>query len=113
MTTASNSYMAYSVLDEELEGYLQLIKIDAETGKPVKIADTAFQIYKIAEDGTETLVEMNDPDSGDATAKTTTFYTDADGYLKTPEKLPSWSLSDRRGRGPGRLFQRHSLQCGL
>lgn len=87
VTTASNSYMAYSVLDEELEGYLQLIKIDAETGKPVKIADTAFQIYKIAEDGTETLVEMNDPDSGDATAKTTTFYTDADGYLKTPEKL--------------------------
>lgn len=88
VTTPSNSYMAYNVLDEELEGYLQLIKIDAETGKPVKIADTAFQIYKIEEDGTETLLEMPDPDSGSATAKTSTFYTDADGYLKTPEKLP-------------------------
>ena len=88
VTTPSNSYQTYNVLDEELEGYLQLIKIDAETGKPVKIADTAFQIYKIEEDGTETLVEMPDPNSGSATAKTSTFYTDADGYLKTPEKLP-------------------------
>ena len=32
VTTPSNSYMTYNVLDEELEGYLQLIKIDAETG---------------------------------------------------------------------------------
>ena len=88
VTTPSNSYLTYNVLNEELEGYLQLIKIDSETGNPVKIAGTAFQIYKIAEDGTETLVEMPDPDSGSATAKTSTFYTDADGYLKTPEKLP-------------------------
>lgn len=88
VTNPSNSYMTYTVLNEELEGYLQLIKIDAETGKPVKIADTAFQIYKIEADGTETLLEMPDLDSGDATAKTSTFYTDADGYLKTPEKLP-------------------------
>ncbi|WP_300281015.1 SpaA isopeptide-forming pilin-related protein [uncultured Subdoligranulum sp.] len=102
VTTASNSYMAYSVLDEELEGYLQLIKIDAETGKPVKIADTAFQIYKIAEDGTETLVEMND--SGDATAKTTTFYTDADGYLKTSEKLPLGRYRIVEVEGPEGFF---------
>ena len=88
VTTPSNSYMTYNVLNEELEGYLQLIKIDAETGKLVKIADAAFQIYKIEEDGTETLLEMPDPNSGSATAKTSTFYTDADGYLKTPEKLP-------------------------
>ena len=88
VTTPSNSYMTYNVLNEELEGYLQLIKIDAETGKPVKIADAAFQIYRILEDGTEELIEMPDPDSGSATAKTSTFYTDADGHLKTPEKLP-------------------------
>ena len=88
VTTPSNSYLTYNVLNEELEGYLQLIKIDTETGKPVKIAGTAFQIYRILEDGTEELIEMPDPDSGSATAKTSTFYTDADGYLKTPEKLP-------------------------
>ena len=88
ITTPSGSYMAYNILDEELEGYLQLVKIDIETGKPVKIADTAFNLYYIAEDGRETLVEMNDPKSGNAWAKTSTFYTDSNGEMKTPEKLP-------------------------
>ena len=88
ITTPSGSYMTYNILDEELEGYLQLVKIDIETGKPVKIADTAFNLYYIAEDGHETLVEMNDPKSGNAWAKTSTFYTDSNGEMKTPEKLP-------------------------
>ena len=88
ITTPSGSYMTYNILDEELEGYLQLVKIDIETSKPVKIADTAFNIYYIAEDGRETLVEMNDPKSGNAWAKTSTFYTDSNGEMKTPEKLP-------------------------
>ena len=104
VTTPSNSYMTYNVLNEELEGYLQLIKIDAETGKPVKIADTAFQIYKIEEDGTETLLEMPDPNSGSATAKTSTFYTDADGYLKTPEKLPLGRYRVVEVEGPTGFF---------
>ena len=88
ITTPSGSYMTYNILDEELEGYLQLVKIDIETGKPVKIADTAFNLYYIAEDGCETLVEMNDPKSGNAWAKTSTFYTDSNGEMMTPEKLP-------------------------
>ncbi|HJD20569.1 MAG TPA: hypothetical protein H9915_01990 [Candidatus Gemmiger faecigallinarum] len=104
VTTPSNSYMAYNVLNEELEGYLQLIKIDAETGKPVKIADTAFQIYRILEDGTEELIEMPDPDSGDATAKTSTFYTDENGLLKTPEKLPLGRYRVVELEGPAGFF---------
>ena len=36
--------MTFNVLDEELEGYLQLIKTDTETGKAVKIANTAFAL---------------------------------------------------------------------
>ena len=104
VTTPSNSYLTYNVLNEELEGYLQLIKIDAETGKPVKIADTAFQIYKIEADGTETLLEMPDPDSGDATAKTSTFYTDENGLLKTPEKLPLGRYRVVELEGPAGFF---------
>ena len=88
VTTASNSYLTYNILDEELEGYLQLVKLDAETGKAVRLANTAFRLYSIAPDGTETPVKMNDPASGNAWAKTDTFYTDANGELKTPEKLP-------------------------
>ena len=104
VTTTSNSYMTYNVLNEELEGYLQLIKIDAETGKPVKIADTAFQIYRILEDGTEELIEMPDPDSGEATVKTSTFYTDENGLLKTPEKLPLGRYRVVEVEGPEGFF---------
>ena len=87
-TTASNNYMTFNVLDEELEGYLQLIKTDTETGKAVKIANTAFALYRLDEKDRKTRISMIDPASGNATKKTDVFYTDADGLMKTPEKLP-------------------------
>ena len=104
ITTPSGSYMTYNILDEELEGYLQLVKIDIETGKPVKIADTAFNLYYIAEGGRETLVEMNDPKSGNAWAKTSTFYTDSNGEMKTPEKLPLGKYRIVEVEGPRGYF---------
>ena len=88
VTTASNNYMTFNVLDEELEGYLQLIKTDTETGKAVKIANTSFALYKLDDKGNKTRISMIDPASGSATKKTDAFYTDADGLMKTPEKLP-------------------------
>lgn len=87
-TKPSGSYMTFNILDEEIEGYIQLVKIDAETGKAVKLAKTAFSIFRIHEDGTLELIQMNDPDSGSATQKTSVFYTDSEGRMKTPEKLP-------------------------
>ena len=88
VTTATNNYMTYNVLDEELEGYLQLIKTDTETGKAVKIANTSFALYRLDEKDRKTRISMIDPASGSATKKTDVFYTDADGLMKTPEKLP-------------------------
>ena len=88
VTTASSNYMTFNVLDEELEGYLQLIKTDTETGKAVKIANTSFALYKLDDKGNKTRISMIDPASGSATKKTDVFYTDADGLMKTPEKLP-------------------------
>ena len=88
VTTATNNYMTYNVLDEELEGYLQLIKTDTETGKAVKIANTSFALYKLDDKGNKTRISMIDPASGSATKKTDVFYTDANGLMKTPEKLP-------------------------
>ena len=104
ITTPSGSNMTYNILDEELEGYLQLVKIDIETGKPVKIADTAFNLYYIAEGGHETLVEMNDPKSGNAWTKTSTFYTDFNGEMKTPEKLPLGKYRIVEVEGPRGYF---------
>ena len=88
VSTASSNYMTFNVLDEELEGYLQLIKTDTETGKAVKIANTAFALYRLDEKDRKTRISMIDPASGSATKKTDVFYTDADGLMKTPEKLP-------------------------
>ncbi|SKA94300.1 hypothetical protein SAMN02745178_02495 [Gemmiger formicilis] len=88
VTTASNDYMTFNVLDEELEGYLQLIKTDTETGRAVKIVNTAFALYRLDEKDRKTRISMIDPASGSATKKTDVFYTDADGLMKTPEKLP-------------------------
>ena len=67
---------------------MQLIKTDTETGKAVKIANTAFALYRLDEKDRKTRISMIDPASGSATKKTDVFYTDADGLMKTPEKLP-------------------------
>ena len=104
VTTASNDYMTYNILDEELEGYLQLIKTDTETGKAVKIANTSFALYKLDDKGNKTRISMIDPASGSATKKTDVFYTDADGLMKTPEKLPLGRYSIEELQGPEGYF---------
>ena len=104
VTTASNDYMTYNILDEELEGYLQLIKTDTETGKAVKIANTAFALYKLDDKGNKTRISMIDPASGSASKKTDVFYTDADGLMKTPEKLPLGRYLIEELQGPEGYF---------
>ena len=104
VTTASNDYMTFNVLDEELEGYLQLIKTDTEAGKAVKIANTAFALYRLDEKDRKTRISMIDPASGSATKKTDVFYTDADGLMKTPEKLPLGRYLIEELQGPEGYF---------
>ena len=104
VTTASNDYMTYNILDEELEGYLQLIKTDTETGKAVKIANTSFALYRLDEKDRKTRISMIDPASGSATKKTDVFYTDADGLMKTPEKLPLGRYLIEELQGPEGYF---------
>ena len=104
VTTASNDYLTFNVLDEELEGYLQLVKTDTETGKAVKIANTAFGLYRLDEKDRKTRISMIDPASGSATKKTDVFYTDADGLMKTPEKLPLGRYLIEELQGPEGYF---------
>ena len=93
--TASDSYQKFTVLDEEIEVYLRITKIDEETGKPVLLPGTAFQIYYLDDDGNyrmengaPKLVRMTDTVNGHLTKNVTTFYTNAEGTLTLPEKLP-------------------------
>ena len=104
VTTATNNYMTYNVLDEELEGYLQLIKTDTETGKVVKISNTAFALYRLDEKDRKTRISMIDPASGSAIKKTDVFYTDADGLMKTSEKLPLGRYLIEELQGPEGYF---------
>ena len=104
VTEPSNSYVTYNILDEEMEGYLKLVKVDAETGKAVKLANTAFAIYKLNDDGSRERVSMIDPDSGDPTVKTDVFYTDENGMMKTPEKLPLGRYLIEELEGPNGFF---------
>lgn len=94
-TVGSDSYQKFTVLDEEIEVYLRITKLDEETGKPVLLPGTAFQIYYLDDDGNyrmengaPKLVRMTDTVNGHLTKNVTTFYTNAEGILTLPEKLP-------------------------
>ena len=104
VTEPSNSYLTYNILDEEMEGYLKLVKVDAETGKAVKLANTSFAIYMLHEDGTKERLSMVDPSSGNPTEKTNVFYTDSEGRMKTPEKLPLGRYEVVELEGPNGFF---------
>lgn len=94
--TPSDSYQKYTVLDEEIEVYLRVTKIDEETGKAVLLKDTAFQIYWMDEQGhhiydesgNAKLVTMTDTTNPLLPKDVDTFYTDDTGMLVLPEKLP-------------------------
>ena len=93
--TASDSYQKFTVLDEQIEVYLRITKLDEETGKPVLLPGTAFQIYYLDDDGNyrmengaPKLVRMTDTVNGHLTKNITTFYTNEEGILTLPEKLP-------------------------
>ena len=91
----SDSYQKFTVLDEQIEVYLRITKLDEETGKPVLLPGTAFQIYYLDDDGNyrlengaPKLVRMTNTVNGHLTKNVTTFYTNAEGILTLPEKLP-------------------------
>ena len=94
--TGSDSYQKFTVLDEEIEVYLHITKVDEETGKPVLLPDTAFQIYWLDEqghyrydsNGNPKLVTMTDTVNGHLIKDVDTFYTNSEGNLTLPEKLP-------------------------
>lgn len=94
--TGSDSYQKFTILDEEIEVYLRITKVDEETGKPVLLPDTAFQIYWLDEqghyrydsNGNPKLVTMTDTVNGHLTKDVDTFHTNSEGILTLPEKLP-------------------------
>lgn len=71
----------YLINNANFESYIKIVKVDAETGKVIPYAGAGFQLYR--PDGslitqTFTYPEITEID---------TFYTNAEGYLITPEPL--------------------------
>lgn len=82
------------MLDEEIEVYLRVTKIDEETGKAVLLKGTAFQIYWMDEQGNHIydengnakLVIMTDTTNPLLPKDVDTFYTDDTG-IREPQHL--------------------------
>ena len=72
----------YLINNANFESYVKVVKVDAETGKTIPYAGAGFQIY----DPEGNLVTMTFTYPTPTTIDT--FYTDAEGSLITPEKLP-------------------------
>ncbi|MFQ9762378.1 MAG: hypothetical protein ACLRYE_03685 [Gemmiger formicilis] len=97
--TGSDSYQKFTVLDEEIEVYLRITKIDEETGKPVLLPDTAFQIYWLDEqghyrydsNGNPKLVTMTDTVNGHLTKDVNTFHTNGEGISDACPKNCHWA----------------------
>ncbi len=63
------------------ESYIKIVKVDAETGKAIPYAGAGFQLYR--PDGSKVEQTFTYPDL----TTIDTFYTNAEGYLITPEPL--------------------------
>lgn len=71
----------YLINNAPFTSYLKLVKVDSETGRQIPYAGAAFQLYD--EDGQRVVMQYTYP----TLTEVDTFYTSAEGYLITPEKL--------------------------
>lgn len=72
----------YLINNRNFESYIRVVKVDVETNKTIPYAGAAFKIYN--PDGKPVTMSFTYP----TPTTIDTFYTDANGTLVTPEKLP-------------------------
>ena len=71
----------YLTNNANFESYIKVVKVDAETGKPIPYAGAGFQLYR--PDGSLITQTFTYP----TVTTIDTFYTNDEGYLITPESL--------------------------
>ncbi len=79
ITENSNKEQYYNILNNALSAYLQVIKVDEETGRVIAIADTTFKILNV-----DTNQYVSQYVGGKVISE---FKTDENGILVTPLKL--------------------------
>ena len=71
----------YIINNANFESFIKVIKVDAETGNAIPYAGAAFQLYR--PDGSQVTQTFTYPE----VTEISTFYTNDEGYLITPETL--------------------------
>ncbi len=79
--SANGETYRYLINNANFESYVKIIKVDAETGKPIPYAGAGFQLYR--PDGSLITQTFTYP----TVTTIDTFYTNDEGYLITPESL--------------------------
>ena len=72
----------FLINNKDFESYLKVVKLDKETGKRIPYEGAAFEIYD--SDNHRVTMQYTYPQ----VTSVHTFYTNKEGYLITPEKLP-------------------------
>lgn len=72
----------FLINNKNFESYLKVVKLDKETGKQIAYEGAAFEIYD--SDNHRVTLQYTYPQ----VTSVHTFYTNKEGYLITPEKLP-------------------------
>ena len=72
----------FLINNSNFESYIKVVKLDKETGKQIAYEGAGFEIYD--SDGHRVNMQFTYPE----VTTIHTFYTNSEGYLITPEKLP-------------------------
>lgn len=89
----------YLLNNPEFNAYLKIVKKDSKTHQTVLKAGTTYQIYKVNEDGSETLVTQT-YSNGNAIEVVDRFVTDETGEIITYEKLKAGTYKVYEIEGP-------------
>lgn len=89
----------YLLNNPEFNAYLKIVKKDSKTHQTVLKAGTTYQIYKVNEDGSETLVTQT-YSNGNAIEVVDRFVTDETGEIITYEKLKAGTYRVYEIEGP-------------
>lgn len=84
----------FLINNKNFESYLKVVKLDIETGKQIAYEGAAFEIYD--SDNHRVTMQYTYPQ----VTSVHTFYTNKEGYLITPEKLPYGNYTLKEVQAP-------------
>ena len=84
----------FLINNSNFESYIKVVKLDAETGKQIAYEGAGFEIYDA--DGHRVNMQFTYPE----VTSIHTFYTNSEGYLITPEKLPYGNYTLKEVQAP-------------